>query len=901
MSRPFNDTPQGEQARLDLARTMDTPWRLWGAFLAERAWGSVREDYSSDGEAWSYLPHDHARSRAYRWSEDGLAGISDRSQNLCWALCLWNGQDKILKERAFGLSGKEGNHGEDVKEIYFYRDATPTHSWLNYLYKYPQAAFPYDDLRSVSAARSRSDPTYTVMDTGVFDHGHWDVEVAAAKSAPTHLMIRVRVTNRGAAAAHIHLLPTLWCRNTWSWGDAVERPLLVLEDDPEVSGAKLCVRAESKELGNYWLYSSEPSSALFTENETNFERLYGTPNAQPYVKDAFHRHVIQGEAGAVNPLNRGTKMAAWSQHDIEPGASHTVYMVLSAERLAAPFDGVEEMFGLREAESDEFYWSKMPHATDDEMAIFRQSLSGLIWNQQFYHYDVERWLQGDLIAPSALRGHGRNHAWKNLKAKDVMSMPDSWEYPWFASWDLALQCGAIALVDVDFAKSQVELLLKEYYLHADGQLPAYEWAFGDANPPLLGMAALKMMRAERVQRGKFDHAFMQRVLNKLLLHYAWWLNRKDSDGKSVFSGGFLGLDNISVYDRSQPLPAGYELKQSDATGWMAMFALNMTLMALELTSAGIDYEDIAIQCYMQFLAIANTIGGHAPAQDFSLSLWDPTDGFFKDLVVDPDGQTQRIDVFSWVGIIPLFACEVVDERLLASAPRFRKILDQHDGGFFRGNRISAAPDELNKRGERMLALVDDGMLPRILDHLFAEAEFLSPYGIRSVSKVHDQRRNLGEIRGIGTAMVEYVPGESNSALFGGNSNWRGPIWMPTNYILIQCLEKYYRFLGPDYMVSLPCLQGEQLDLRDVAQLLSSRIVDLFRENGHGVVPARAGLEPRLKAINPEKLHLFPEYFHGDLGVGLGAMHQTGWTALVANLVHRRTRAEAPGYWRRNTP
>jgi hypothetical protein len=899
MSRPFNETPQGEQARLDIARTMDAPWRLWGAFLAERAWGSVREDYSADGDAWSYLPHDHARSRAYRWNEDGMGGICDRMQNLCLSLCMWNGKDKILKERAFGLNGKEGNHGEDVKEIYFYRDATPTYSWLNYLYKYPQSAFPYDDLRATSAARSRSEPTFTIMDSGAFDAGHWDVEVAVAKAAPTHLLMRVRVTNRGSAPAEIHLLPTLWCRNTWSWGDHVEKPRLIMESDPAVTGAAACIRAEVPALGNYWLYSDQAAEPLFTENETNFQRLFNQPNPGPYVKDAFHRYLIDGEKGAVNPLLEGTKMALSSCHQLAPGESHTILLVLSAERLTAPFDGADALLGLREAEADEFYWSKMPHATDEEMAIFRQALGGLIWNEQFYHYDVERWLRGDILPAPASRLHGRNSRWKNVRAADVMSMPDTWEYPWFASWDLALQAGALALVDVDFAKCQIELLLKEYYLHADGQLPAYEWAFGDANPPLLGMAALKMMRAERVQRGRFDHAFMQRVLNKLLLHYAWWINRKDVDGNSVFTGGFLGLDNISVYDRSQPLPAGFELKQSDATGWMAMFALNMTLMALELTAAGIDYEDIAIQCYMQFLAIANTIGGHNQAQD-GLSLWDATDGFFKDLVVDPDGGNQRIDVFSWVGIIPLFACEVVDERLLASAPRFTRILDEHDGGFFRGNRISAAPDEFNKRGERMLALVDDTMLPRILDHLFAESEFLSPYGIRSVSKVHDTRRNLGDIRGIGAAIVEYVPGESNSPLFGGNSNWRGPIWMPTNYILIQTLEKYYRFLGADYQVSLPCLQGEKLDLREVAQMLSSRIVDLFREDGHGVVPARAGLEPGLKKINPENLHLYPEYFHGDLGTGLGAMHQTGWTALVANLVHRRTRAEAPGYWRRNT-
>jgi len=887
-----------ENERLATAGDMSSPWRLWGAFLAERAWGTVREDYSADGEAWTSFSHDQARSRAYRWSEDGMAGVCDRNQRLCLALAVWNGVDPILKERAFGLTGKEGNHGEDVKELYFYRDATPTHSWLRYLYKYPQQAFPYDDLRATSLARSRSDPTYTILDTGVFDRGYWDIEVAIAKLSPTRLHVRVEITNRGLEQATLHLLPTLWCRNTWSWGDHVERPRLALDTTATAHEGAHAIRATVPGLGTYWLYGEEPATVLFTENETNSERLFGLPLAQPYVKDAFHRFVIAGEKDAVNPAQVGTKMALWSQHTLGAGKSHTIYLVLADQPLGQPFEDVASTFATRQKEADCFYASHLPGAPLEDQAIFRQALSGLIWNQQFYNYDVKRWLLGDVVPPPSSRLKGRNAIWRNIEAQHVISMPDTWEYPWFASWDLALQCGAMALVDIDFAKSQIELLLKEYYLHADGQLPAYEWAFSDANPPLFGMAALKMVRAERVQRGSFDHAFLQRVTNKLLLHYAWWLNRKDADGKNVFGGGFLGLDNISVYDRSQPLPPGYELKQADATGWMAMFALNMTLMALELTAAGIDYEDIAIQCYMQFLGIANAIGGHTAGHADGLSLWDPSDGFFKDLVVDPNGQTQRIDVFSWVGIIPLFGCEVLDARLLTRAPRFSAILAEHGGGFFRGNRISACPTTANARGERMLALVDDEMLPAILNHLFNEDEFLSPYGIRSVSKLHAERRDLGDIRGIGAAMVEYVPGESNSPLFGGNSNWRGPVWMPTNYILIQALEKYYRFLGPEYLVTLPCLPGEQLDLREVAKLLASRLVNLFRPDASGQVMARAGFGAALGKVDPEGLHLFPEYFHGDNGTGLGAMHQTGWTALVANLVHRSIRREAPAFWRR---
>ena len=826
-----------------------------------------------------------------------MGGICDEEQRLCFALALWNGRDPILKERAFGLTGNQGNHGEDVKEYYFYLDATPSHSWMRYLYKYPQAEYPYGRLVHENARRSRHEPPFTLLDTGVFDDGrYWDVEVRYAKAAPDEIHIRIIATNRGPETATLHLLPTLWFRNTWSWGEAAPKPRI---DEIAASGeAKWAVRAEHAALGAYHLYGRHAAQALFTENESNAQRLWRTANASPYVKDAFHRFLIEGERDAVNPARSGTKFAACHIVTVEPGHSATIGMTLSRQALAAPFDKREVIFARRESEATVFYDELLPDAGAQDHNILRQALAGMIWSKQFFHYDVARWLDGDQLPPPDGRRWGRNRTWRHLKAHHVISMPDTWEYPWFAAWDLAFHCAALALVDVDFAKDQIELLLKEYYLHPNGQIPAYEWAFGDVNPPVLAMAALKVFRADRVQRGRADTGFLQRVLNKLLLNYAWWLNRKDSDGHNVFEGGFLGLDNISVYDRSQPLPPGFALKQADATGWMAMFALNMTVMALELAAEDSDYEDIAIQCYSQFLGIANTIAGHADPHGHSLSLWDPVDGFFKDLVVAPDGSCQRIDVFSWVGIIPLFACEIVDRRLLANAPRFASMLAEHGGGLFDGHYICECPDHTNERGEHLLALVDHTMLPQILRHLLNEGEFLSRYGIRSVSRIHAERQDLGHVNGIGRAIIEYLPGESNSGLFGGNSNWRGPIWMPTNYTLIQAIEKYHRYLGDNYKVAVPCLGNRELSLKEIANLLSERLVDMFRRDERGHVPALPEGSPFQHDAAWRDLLLFNEYFHGETGLGLGAMHQTGWTGLVANLVQRKYRSDIPAYWRR---
>jgi hypothetical protein len=877
-----------ERERLEEARRGTADWRLWGPYLAERAWGTVREDYSPNGTAWEYFPHEHARSRAYRWNEDGLGGICDREQRLCFALALWNGVDPFLKERAFGLNGHEGNRGEDVKERYFYRDALPTASYLRYLYKYPQAPFPYRKLVEENARRSREDPPYQLIDTGCFDEQrYWDVDVFYSKAGPREIHIRIYLKNRGPDPAEIHLLPTLWCRNTWSWDENGERPVIRAAAAPP--GAAWAIEAEHPALGNYRLYGAQRAELLFTENDSNAELLWGGANPSPYVKDAFHRRVIQGEIAAVNPAQAGTKSAAWSRWTVGPDQHAQIDLVLTAQPMNEPFARDERLLSVRQSETTVFYDDLLPEASATDHRILRQALAGMIWTQQFYHYDVERWLSGDRIPPPESRQMGRNRHWRHLKAQDIISMPDAWEYPWFAAWDLAYHCPALALLDVDFAKDQIELMLSDRYLHPNGQIPAYEWAFDDANPPVHAMGALKVFRAERVQRGAGDLDFLQRVFHKLLLNLAWWINRKDADGHNLFEGGFLGLDNISVYDRSRPLPPGYSLKQADATGWMAMFSLNMTMIALELCAKDRNYEDMAIHCYKQFLAIGAAIAGNP--ETGMPALWDDEKGFFMDLLVTPDGIGHRIEVYSWVGLIPLFAAEVVDQRLLAGAPRFAELLRAFKGGLFRGSSVCLCPDWENDDGEHLLALVDHKMLPRILQRLLDEEQFLSPFGVRSVSRLHATRTQLGRIPGIGDALMEYVPGESNAPLFGGNSNWRGPVWLPTNYSLIQALEKYHRFLGPGFQVSVPCKGGERLNLSEIANLIAERLVGLYRPPNGAPPPALAREAHLHDDVHWRDNLSFYEYFHGETGEGLGAAHQTGWTGLIANLVMRRYRKD----------
>ena len=877
-----------ERQRLEQQKTGHTNWLQWGPYLSERAWGTVREDYSEHGTAWEHFDHEQSRARAYRWNEDGLAGISDDQQLLCFSLALWNGKDPILKERAFGLTGNQGNRGEDVKEYYFYRDATPTHSYLRYQYKYPQSAFPYHQLVEENRRRSRLEEPFNLLDSGVMDESrYWDVEVFYAKAQADNIHIYIYAHNRSAETAKLHLLPTLWFRNTWSWGDEGHdesaKPSIKMHDAGE--HAAWCVQASHAQLGDYYLYGAQQAEVLFTENESNTQQLWHVDNGQAYAKDAFHRFLIEGNDKAVNPAAMGTKCCASRLVEVKAGQRVRFDLVLTATPQQKPFANSEKVFSSRRSEADVFYDELLPDADAEDMRILRQSLAGMIWTKQFFHFDVDRWLDGDQVPPPASRKYGRNSQWRHFKAQDIISMPDKWEYPWFAAWDLAYHCAALALVDVDFAKHQIELMLNERYLHPNGQIPAYEWAFGDVNPPVHAMGALKVFRAERIQRGNGDLHYLQRVFNKLLLNFAWWINRKDAQGNNLFEGGFLGLDNISVYDRSRELPPGFSLKQADATGWMAMFALNMTVMALELCTEDADYEDMAIQCYQQFLAIARAIAGGD--NDDRPSLWDMEAGFFKDLLVMPDGSSQRIDVYSWVGLIPLFACEVVDERLLENAPRFRQLLHEHKGGLFRGSYICACPDWENERGEHLLALVDHSMLPRILKRLLDEEQFLSPYGVRGVSKLHETHKDLGFIPGIGQAMIEYNPGESNTGMFGGNSNWRGPVWMPTNYSLVQAIEKYYRFLGPEFTVEAPCMNNERLNLRQIANLLSERLVDLYRRDENGRIPALRRDSPFQDDENWKDLAFYYEYFHAETGQGLGAAHQTGWTGLLANFVMRR--------------
>ena len=876
-----------ERQRLKDQRQGRADWHLWGPYLAERAWGTVREDYSGDGDAWRYFPHEQARSRAYRWSEDGLGGICDREQRLCLALAFWNGRDPYLKERAFGLSGHEGNRGEDVKEVYFYRDATPSHSWLQWRYKYPQRAFPYQALVAENARRNRNDPTYDLIHTDAFaENRYWDCDASYAKAAPDEIYLRILLHNRGPEPATIHLLPTLWYRNTWDWDapspEAPPRPALRLIDPPD--GAAWAVEALHPTLGTWYLYGDLPATPLFTENSSNIAAIWGGENPSPHVKDGFHRRVCDGDETAVNPAHRGTKFGAWSEHQVRPGEHAQVDLVLSATPLERPFARIATTLALRQSEATVFYDDLLPEADAHDSHILRQALAGMIWGKQFYHFDVGRWLDGDQIPPPAQRRFGRNMHWRHLEARDVISMPDPWEYPWFAAWDLAYHCSALALIDVDFAKAQVELMVSDRYLHPNGQIPAYEWDFGDANPPVHAMAALKVFRAERVQRGVCDLDFLQRVFHKLLLNLAWWINRKDADGHNLFEGGFMGLDNISVYDRSKPLPPGYSLKQADATGWMAHFSLKMTLIALELCAKDPAYEDMAIHCYKQFLAIA---GAAAGSDETGIpALWDPEAGFFTDLLLTPDGQAHRIEVYSWVGLIPLFAVEIVNQRMIENAPRFAALLHEHRGGLFQGSRVCACPEWENDRGERLLSLVDPEMLPRLLQRLLDEDQFLSPFGIRSLSRVHATDRDLGVLPGIGEAMIEYVPGESNSPLFGGNSNWRGPVWLPTNYSLVASLERFHRFLGDDFQVQVPCIKGERKNLNEIATLIAERLADLYRHGASGI-PALRGKYPPDADVHWRDQFLFYEYFHADDGRGLGAAHQTGWTGLLANLVMRR--------------
>jgi Mannosylglycerate hydrolase MGH1-like glycoside hydrolase domain/Glycosyl hydrolase family 63 C-terminal domain len=869
-----------EELRLEETRRHKAHWQRWGPYVSERAWGTVREDYSPYGNAWEYLSHDHARSRAYRWNEDGIAGICDRHQYVCFALAVWNGRDPILKERLFGLTGNEGNHGEDVKDCYYYLDSTPTHSYMKYLYKYPQAVFPYSQLVDENRRRDKHSPEFELMDTGVFAEGrYFDVTVEYAKDTPEDILVRITVTNHGSERAAIHLLPTIWFRNTWSWdGKREERPRMWRGE-----GA---IELEHHQLGRRYLQCDGEPDLLFTENETNHQRLFGAANASPYVKDGINEYVVNGRADAVNPQQTGTKAAARYMLSLAAGESQTVRLRLSPTAQKRPFGAaLDRIFADRMREADEFYATVIPgDLTPDARSVMRQSLAGMLWSKQFYHYVVRDWLKGDPAspAPPGERAHGRNHEWSHLYNADVISMPDKWEYPWYAAWDLAFHCVPLALVDPEFAKQQLVLMTREWYMHPNGQLPAYEWAFGDVNPPVHAWAAWRVYKIDKKRRGVGDREFLARVFQKLLLNFTWWVNRKDSQGRNVFQGGFLGLDNIGVFDRSAPLPTGGYIEQADGTGWMAMYCLNLLAIAMELAQEDPVYEDVASKFWEHFLYIARAINLLGEDGD---GLWDKEDGFFYDVLRLPDGNHLPLKVRSMVGLIPLFAVETLEPAVCDKLQGFKRRLDwfvEHRQDLTSNVACMRSPGEGERR---LLSIVDGDQLRQILKVMLDEREFLSPYGIRAISRIH--RENPYVLRANGSEYrVDYEPGESSTGLFGGNSNWRGPIWFPVNFLLIESLQKFHHYLGDGFKVECPTGSGQMMTLWEVAAELSRRMTRIFLKDAEGRRPVHGG--NRLYQNDPhwQDLVLFYEYFHGDNGSGVGASHQTGWTGVVAKLLQQ---------------
>ncbi len=871
-----------EELRLQESRSRKVNWKRWGPYLSERAWGTVREDYSPGGSAWEYFPHDHARSRTYRWNEDGLGGICDRQQFICFALALWNERDPILKERLFGLTGNEGNHGEDVKEYYFYLDSTPTHSYMKFLYKYPQAEFPYTQLVEENRRRGRNALEFELLDTGVFAKDrYFDVVVEYAKATHEDILIRIQATNHGPEAAPLHLLPTLWFRNTWSGGLDVRRPRL-----RAVNPTTIEVHHEYYDLR--WLYCQDPAALLFTNNETNLKRLYGVESSTPYVKDGVNNYIVHGDREAVHPRQTGTKAAAHYPLTIGPGETVTVHLRFSnTEHNGSDPFGVEfdRIFSARQREADEFYATVTPEGlSPDACNVTRQAFAGLLWSKQFYRYDVPRWLRGDPEEPPPpkVREHGRNHDWTHLYNADVISMPDKWEYPWYAAWDLAFHCIPLALIDSDFAKEQLILILREWYMHPNGQIPAYEWAFGDVNPPVHAWAAWRVYKIEQKRRGVADRKFLERIFHKLLLNFTWWVNRKDAEGRNVFQGGFLGLDNIGVFDRSAPLPTGGHLEQSDGTSWMGMYCLNMLAIALELASEDSAYEDVASKFFEHFVYICdaiNDLGGEG------ISLWDAQDGFYYDVLHPQQGKPFPLKIRSMVGLIPLFAVETLDSTIIDKLPGFKRRLQ-----WFMENRPALSEHletqtTADGRVLRFLSLVNRERLRQVLRYMLDENEFLSPYGIRALSRVHQKSPYHLSVNGA-EYWVNYEPAESSTGLFGGNSNWRGPIWFPVNYLLIESLQKFHYYLDDSYTVEFPTGSGHRITLWDVAAELSRRLSRIFLRGPDERRPVYGGAHKFQDDPHWNNLVLFYEYFHGDNGAGIGASHQTGWTGLVAKLLQQ---------------
>jgi len=881
-----------EEARLAEARSNQVAWKKWGPYLSERQWGTVREDYSENGDAWNYFTHDQARSRAYRWGEDGLAGVSDDRQRLCFALALWNERDAILKERLFGLTNSESNHGEDVKEYYYYLDSTPTHSYMKYLYKYPQAAFPYADLVETSRGRSRTEFEYELLNTGVFDDGrYFDVFVEYAKGAADDLLIEIRIHNRGSEPARLHVLPTLWFRNQWSWQPNAQRPALEQVSHGEQPGV---VKCDEPELGTYYFYCDRAVPLLFTENETNTRRIFGVANSSPYVKDGIHEFVVNRQTAAVNPQLHGTKVAAHYQLTIEPGQCEVIRVRLaktapadwnatngkSGQPFGIPFDAT---FESRRKEADQFYTELIPASlSEDDSRIMRQALAGMLWSKQFYYYDVDKWLEerGSDPFKATRKAAPRNDHWHHMYNGDVISMPDKWEYPWYAAWDLAFHVVALTLVDPDFGKKQLRLMLRERYMHPNGQIPAYEWNFGDVNPPVHAWSSIFTYRLEKAQDGVGDKEWLKSCFQKLLLNFTWWVNRKDRTGRNVFEGGFLGLDNVGVFDRSAPLPTGGYLEQADGTAWMALFCQNMLEIAAELAMTDPDYEDMAIKFTEHYLWIASSMAHLGN----DTGMWDEEDGFFYDVLRLPDGKAQRLKVRSMVGLLPLCAATSFSGELLAKSPdiaqRLQRFLDArpelrtsiHD------------PLQIGQKGRRLAAILNETMLRRVLAKMLDENEFLSDYGIRSLSRYHADHPYSMHVGGQ-EYRVGYLPAESDTGMFGGNSNWRGPIWMPVNALIIRALLQYYAYYGDDFRVECPTGSGKWMNLYQVAEEISRRLTSIFRRNADGRRPVFGGAGKCQDDPHWRDCLLFYEYFHGDNGAGLGASHQTGWTGVIARLMH----------------
>jgi hypothetical protein len=889
-----------EQRRLEENKSDDEPWHFWGPYLAERAWGTVREDYSANGDAWGYFPFDHARSRAYRWNEDGLAGISDYKGRLCFAFAFWNERDSFLKERLFGLTQPQGNHGEDVKEVYWYTDSTPTHSFMRMVYRYPQSRFPYEELIAQNGARSKMEGEFEIWDTTAFaDNRFFDIEVEYAKADPRDILIRVNAKNCGPEPAALHLLPTIWFRNTWSWGRDQGKPRLRKTSD---RGHIAVITASHPALGDYDLFCDSVDDLFFTENESNAERLWGIPNPTPFVKDSINDRVVNQKIDIVDPDQVGTKAAAHYKFNIPAQETISIRLRLTrggSKTSSEAFGDFDPMFRLRRAEADQFYTELGPRIlTDEHRVIQRQALAGLLWSKQFYHYIVDQWLAGDpgQPPPPSERWSGRNHDWRHLYNDHVMSMPDKWEFPWYASWDLAFHCIPLALIDVQFAKTQLELIVREWYLHPNGKIPAYEWNFDDANPPVLAWAAWRVYQIERKQTGKGDRAFLETIFHKMLIAFTWWVNRKDSEGNNIFQGGFLGLDNIGVFDRSTTFADGTRLEQSDSTSWMGMFCLNLMRIAIELALQNHVYENIATKFFEHFLGIAaamNNVGGSG------VGLWNDEDEFYYDVLHTPGGRYLPLKVRSVVGLLPLLAVETIQWQLIEALPGFKSRLEWYLQ--YRPDLASLVSrwQEPGMKERRLLAITRGHRMKCLLRRMLDPNEFLSDYGVRSVSKYHKDHPYVLTARGE-TRIVNYEPAESQTGIFGGNSNWRGPVWFPINYLLIESLQQFHHYYGDDFKVECPTGSGQFMHLKEVANELSNRLIKIWLRDQNGecafaraqdrqsaALSSSANRQSNAGAARTSDRYLFHEYFHADTGAGLGASHQTGWTALVAKLIQQQ--------------